>query len=218
MAISKIIDPIKTQFARVKGFLAEKIFGHNNERLDLIMDTFNKLSPERRNLTSIGIILMVVILVAGIFFLYFFQLGKLQNTLSSRKFDNSKLSKLGTDFGSETAKFDGMVNVVRKKVQGLRIKAELERIANGVGVNIDSIDESTKEFDSENPLNRFFKSLDAEVRVSKTSIPELLELLVSIEKANRMFQVSDLRISGLYKTKLHFEAMFRVQGIVNSEG
>ena len=146
------------------------------------------------------------------------QLSSLKSSLNERKFAYDKLAILGRDFKAETSKFDSMVSGIQRKISGLRVKAELEKIANSIGINLDEIDgPPAKEFERSNPMSKHFKQHDHEVRISKISIPELLDFLVAIEKADRLFQVSDLRISGLYKTKLHFEAMFKVQAIVRSD-
>jgi len=219
MAVAQALDPVFNRLRGIKRFIGEKIFGHNNERLDLIMDSFNKLTPKKRSLTVAALIALVVFMVISIFFVYFYQLSSLKGQLSERKNAVNKLAILGKSFGVETAKFDDMVSGIKRKISGLRVKAELEKLANGVGVDIDDIDApaSPKSYDGDNPLSKHFKQHDHEVRISKISIPELLDFLVAIEKADRLFQVSDLRISGLYKTKLHFEAMFKVQAIVRSD-
>ncbi len=218
MAVAQALEPVFNRIRGIKRFFGEKIFGHNNERLDLIMDSFNKLTPKKRSLTIAALIAFVVIMVLSIFFIYFYQLSSLKGQLSERRNSFNKLGIIGKSFGVETAKFDDMVSGIKRKISGLRVKAELEKLANSVGVDIDDIDApAPKEYDGDNPLNKYFKKHDHEVRISKISIPELLDFLVAIEKADRLFQVSDLRISGLYKTKLHFEAMFKVQAIVGSD-
>jgi len=211
-----------TNFAeQVRGYVGQgmdlakkRLLGANNERLDLLIDTFYKLTPNQRNLVLGGTgaaIALFVILGVG---LYFGQLRSLSIELN-RRFDAlHELRNIKIDYQQEQRRFDKLSEIVERKTAQLRIKPFFEKIANAQGVVVEGLTESRVPMPAENPLSQKFQEVKIDLRVNNISIPRLMNFLIEIEKSGNYIRVNDLQIRGRYGTKLYFDAQIKARGYV----
>ena len=80
--IDRLFAPILGYYAQVSGVVKRKLFGANNETLDLIMDSFYRLSAEQRAAAIFGGGIFSVLLVTGVFVFYFASVQALEDELN----------------------------------------------------------------------------------------------------------------------------------------
>ena len=69
--IDDLLEKAKGQWALVSGTVRKKIFGANNENIDILVDSFYKLEPPQRNAAIAGGIVGLFTIVVGFLALYF---------------------------------------------------------------------------------------------------------------------------------------------------
>lgn len=204
--LKSLTDPIARKVDDYLTFLKHKIFGTNNERLDFVMDSFYKLEPRKKTIVLSTIALTIVCVVAFSVIFYITQLNALEERLNKSFAALHELQEQKNKYGRVNSKFNVIVSDVSKKTQGLQMKPLLEKIARGLSVKIEGLNESDANFSSDNPMGKFLMQKKIEVRFPKISLPKLLKFLVEVERSRRFLRISDLTIRGIYGTKLYFDA------------
>lgn len=211
---NELREKLASIWAGQKEALRARVFGVNNERLDLIMDTFYKLDPNQRNIAvgvGVGSLAGFIVLI---FVLYFTQVSSLQKELNRSLFAlrNLQEAKLVDEFEGE--RLEKLVAFVESRTGGFSAKPFFEKLSKDVKVKIASINERAVDLDPKNPLAKSIKSIQVDIAISKISIPRLLKFLSELEKARHLLRVQDLKVTGLYGDRLYFEAEILVRGYV----
>lgn len=210
-AFEDIQEKIKSSWANITGELRKKVFGSNNENIDLLVDTFYKLEPPQRNAVIGGGIALLGLLVFSFLALYFSQINALNRDLN-RRFDALyEIKELKADYLREDKRFQNLSDALGG-AGSVRIKPYFEKIANEQGVQISDISESRAPLPADNPLGAKFQEVKADVRLSKISIPRLLNFIVEIEKGEGFVRVQDIDIRAV-GTKLFFEVTLKARGL-----
>jgi hypothetical protein len=72
---------------------------------------------------------------------------------------------------------------------------------------------SEKDFIRSSPLlSEKYKTTRSDFRVNNISLKKIVDLVVAIESDDAMLRVTDLKIRGIFGTKLFFESNFTVDG------
>jgi type II secretory pathway component PulM len=191
--------------------LRKKVFGANNENIDLLVDTFYKLEPPQRNAVIGGGVALLGLIVFSFLALYFSQISALNRDLN-RRFDALyEIKELKADYLREDKRFQGLSDALAG-AGSVRIKPYFEKVANDQGVQITDISESRSPLSADNPLGAKFEEVKADVRLSKISIPRLLNFIIEIEKGEGFVRVQDIDIRAV-GTKLFFEVTLKARGL-----
>jgi len=210
-ALAAIVDRFKGQYQTGVGMVRSRLFGVNNERLDLMMDSFNKLAPGQRTAVVAGIIGLISVFVMGAVILYFSQVGALKDDLNNSFAAMHELRTLKSTYTNESQKFEKVVSGVQRKTGAVKAKPFFEKIAKEMDVKIEGLSEKKVPLAPENPLSGKMSEIHVDMRFPKISIPRLLNFIMEVEKKGSYFRVNDLKIRGRYGTRLYFdgEAKFR---------
>ena len=209
--VSAISDQVRGRLQDGLGFLRRSLFGANNERLDLFMDSFNKLSSSQRVGAFVVAGGCLAFLVGLAIWLYVAQVDRLKSDLSNSFAAIHELQALTAAHNTEKQKFDRLTSAVKSKTSSGAIKPFFEKISKSVGVQLDDLKE-VKPQQSDSGLPDNFQEFHVEMRLEKISIPRLLNFLVEIEKSGRYMRVHDLQVRSRYGTKLYFDGFVKVRG------
>jgi hypothetical protein len=215
-----LIDDFKDRFLNQWGALTsivrKKIFGANNENVDLLVDSFYKLEPPQRNAAiaggSVGLVVIVVVFLG----VYFAQLSSLNRELN-RRFDALyEIRDLKDSYQVENARFIALESSISGSSSTVRMRPYFEKIANEQGVKIDGLTESKAPIASDNALSAKFQEIRVEMRLNNISIPKLLAFLVEVEKGGGSIRIQDLQVQAKYGTKLFFDAKIKARSFAEA--
>ncbi len=203
----------QVQINRVK----VRIFGVNNEHLDFLMDTFNKLNPQQQNAALGGGVAAVILAMIFSFYFYYAQVNLLQSQLNNTFKELRDLKQLKAEEAAESQSFDKLVDNITRKTRDLNFKPFFEKVSRTLNIPINNIGERPVEIDSANPLSLVMKEVHLDMRLSKISIPKLLEFMIEVEKSDRYLRVQNLKITGIYGNKLYFDVDVLIRGYQTSK-
>lgn len=212
-ALEDIKEKINSKISEVSAELRKRVFGANNENLDLLVDSFYKLEPQQRNAVIAGGIAGLVLVVFGFLALYFTQLSSLNRELNKRFDALYEIRDLKADYQREDRRFQGLVDAINGGAGSLRIKPFFEKIANEQGVQIEGLNEQKSPLPTENALSEKFQEVRVDMRLNNISLPRLLTFLVEVEKAAGFMRIQDIQIRARYGTKLFFDAQIKARGL-----
>ena len=128
------IDSLVNAFRPGLDIIKRKVFGSNNERLDFVMDSFYKLSPQQQTGALFAAGLILAVLVLGIFGVYFSRIQALESELNDGFEALRELRTLSTNYRHEKARMDWLVKRVESKTSNIRPKSFFSKKADQVGV------------------------------------------------------------------------------------
>ena len=182
-----------------------RLFGANNERLDFVMDSFYKLSPQQQAGAVFGFGGVLGILVIGIFAIYFARIATLEEELNAGFEALREIRTLSQDYKKEKSRLEWLQRNVESKTTNFRPKPFFEKKANQVGVTLESIRSEEVEVPRDSPLANSFKEVQVVFRMPKVSLPRLLRFLSEIEKSGKNLTVRNLKIRARYGDRLFFD-------------
>lgn len=209
---TKIKDRLSSQLQGLTKVVRSKIFGANNERLDLLMDSFYGLSDQQRMGVFIASGLGGLVLVAAILFGYFSRVEALDSELSASFNAIHDLRRQKNIYEQENRRYRQMIRMVSQKTRDLRIKPFFEEKAQKIGVSLQDLNDQTTPMPAENYMSNDAQYVNVDLRLPKISIPRLMNFIVDVEKSNNFLSVQDLQIRGRYGTKLYFDAQAKFKG------
>ena len=207
-----LISEIKGRFETYSKILIEKVFGVNNERLDFVMDSFYKLDHGYRNAVLAGVVSLVTGLVTLAVFVYYMQVSDLRDELNDTFNALNELKALKAEASSESARFDQLITRIQNRTRSISLKPFFERLARQSKIPLKSLSDRQPEMDANNPLADRLREVHVDLRLSRVSIPKLLNFLVDIEKSNHYLRIQNLKITGIYGNKLYFDVDILVRG------
>lgn len=208
-------EKIRNQVAVVTTEIRKRIFGANNENLDLLVDSFYKLEPQQRNAVIAGSIAGLCLIVFGFVGLYFAQISSLNRELNKRFDALYEIRELKADYQREDRRFQSLADALTGSSSSVRIKPFFEKIANEQGVQIEGLNESKSALPAENALSEKFQEVRVDMRLNNISIPRLLNFIVEVEKGGGFIRIQDIQIRSRYGTKLFFDAQIKARGLAS---
>jgi hypothetical protein len=191
----------------------KRVLGANNERLDFIMDSFYKLSPNHRAAALVGVFAGLAILVLGVFAFYFSRINALETELNEGLESLKELRTLVADYNTERQTLNTIKDSVGRKTQSFKPKVFFEGIANQTGVVIEALQTEDTDLVEGSPLAADFQTTNVEFKLPKISIPKMLKFFGEVEKADQNLSVSNLTIRARYGDKLYFDTQAKVIGL-----
>jgi hypothetical protein len=194
--------------------LRKRTIGANNERLDLLIDSFYKLEPPQRNAVLAGGFAALVVIVLGLTGLYFAQVNGLNRELNKRFDALYELRDLKAQYQKEDMRFSKVVESLTSSGSALRIKPYFEKIANDQSVQIEGLQETKVPLPNDNPMSEKLQEVKVEMRLNNISIPRLLNFIVEVEKGSGSIRIQDMQIRSRFGTKLFFDVQLKGHGYV----
>lgn len=213
-ALTTFQENVQSKLQQLTKDVRRKVLGANNERLDLMVDSFYKLEPQQRNLVIFGGIGLLVFIVVVFLGLYFAQVSSLNRELNKRFDALYEMRELKRDYQIEDRRFAKLIESVTNDSASLRIKPYFEKIANEQGVQIEGLNESKVPLPADNPMSEKLQEVKVEMRLNNISIPRLLNFIIEIEKGSGSIRVQDLQIRARYGTKLFFDVQLKGHGYI----
>ena len=210
--LTQIVDNVRAHLAAIASQIRTRLLGANNERLDLLMDSFYKLSPPQRNLAVIGLIAAISFVVLGGVGFYFNRVNALKVDLNYTFTALRELPNNTLEYHRESARFEKLAETVVRHTRGQKLKPFLEKVAKEVDVQIEGLNEQRTPLPADNPLSRKIQDVRVDLRFPQVSIPRLLKFLVEIEKQGKYLAVQELQVRGRYGTRLYFDVQAKIRG------
>ncbi len=215
-ALSTMQDNLRTQVQQLTKDLRRRLFGVNNERLDLLVDSFYKLEPPQRNAVIAGGVAALVLMVATFLILYFAQVASLNRELNKRFDALYEMRELKHEYQVEDRRFAKVIESITSDTASARIKPYFEKVANEQGVQIDGLNETKVPLAADNPMSDKLQEVKIDMNLSNISIPRLLNFVVEVEKGSGSIRIQDMQIRARYGTKLFFDVKLKGHGYIPS--
>ena len=216
--IQKLYDQFSRIFRPVVSVIKKRLFGHNNERLDFIMDSFYKLTSSQQKMVLVAVSTCLFVMVLGAFGFYFSRIHVLESGLNAGFDALHEIRVLSAQLKGEKRTLDDLKEAVSRKMARMRPKAFFEQKANEVGVNLESLRSEEVEISSGSPLERDFMHVNVEFKLPKVSIPRMLKFFREIENSGKNLVVKNLTIRSRYGDRLYFDATAKVVGFKVKRG
>jgi hypothetical protein len=211
-SVNEVIEQVKSQWDELNRQIRIRIIGANNERLDLIMDSFYKLSPQQRTWAALGAVGAVTLVVFSAVALYFASVGSLKTQLTDGFRALHDLQQWKGDYQRESERFDRLADQIARRTRGVRLKPLVEKTAKETDVVLMGLNEQRLSLPAENILSQKIQEVRLDMSIQQVSVPKLMKFLSELEKANSYLNVQDLQIRGRYGTRLYFDAQVKVRG------
>ena len=206
---------------RIDPYLKElniRVFGANNERIDLVMDSFNRLNQQQKTaVLAAGGLVIGLLTVVGLV-LYLTGISSLKTELEGSFAAIQELEKDRTDYRRQDARFAKLVEQVGRKSGEVAKKPLFEKIGRDLGVTVEGLNETKVPIPADDPLSKKLQESKVDLRLSNISVPRLLNFLVEVEKANSFLRIRDLQVRGRYGTRLFFDSQITVRGYAAGAG
>ncbi len=211
-AVSSAIEKVRGAINEINIRIKRAIYGDNNERLDFLMDSFYKLSPDQKNMVLITAVAVIFFLILGIIGIYINRVGNLGANLNSSISAYKALEEKSLEYNAKNSEFQFIVNKINSGAGGGAIKPFFENLSKKHKITLDSLNENMQNLQMDNALGTQFREANIDLRVNKISLPRLLKFLASIESEGSFYKVSDLKIEARYDDKLYFDTQIKVKG------
>lgn len=210
---NKALSEFKSKFLSQIDYLKVRIFGQNNEKLDFLIDSFNKLeSGQQKGVLAIGFGLVIGFVIMA-FAIYFSYVSSLRHNLNESFTAIRQLEGISSQYVLEKKRYKNLVNRFKRKSDKLgSLKSYFEKLSIQESVSIGSLNEKIMKINDDNSLSENMNEVKIEISADKISIPKLLEYVSEVEKGGNFLNVSDLKIRSRYGTKLYFDTKMIFKG------
>ena len=207
------LEPLRSKGYQFLDKIRVMFFGINNERLEFLIDSFQKLRPNQQKLVfamgSFAIITAIVF--AG--FLYIRGVHRLKQDLYHNIAAQRKLSDLSSQYQASDSQFQNLVLEVQKKTESVSsFKSIFETISKDVDVNLASLNEKMVPLSDGDLLSEKMNEIQVDVAMDNTSLPKIFKYIIALERSGNHLSVTDLSIRARYETKLYFDTKVAVRG------
>ena len=207
------------RFANLTTPFRNLVLGRQNERIEFLMDSYFKLSPEGRTTVIVAGILAAILFVMVVIGIYIGALGSLQNRLDEAFAATNKLRELQQSYAIVDTSFRSLEQQITAANEGLAVIPVLEQKAKELGLTASGFPAQLPQTDlpATNPLSKTFQSAKVDFRLSNAPLKKIIDLVIAIESTPHLLRVTSLRIRALYQNKLYFDANLEVEGVVTKK-
>jgi len=209
-AIQDVKDQFQSLVSRVIFQVRRSLFGMNNERIDFMMDSFYKLSPQHQTGLLAGVAGGLLVFVLGAFTIYFSRINALEDELNTSFDALQEVRTLNVNYDQELKRYQELKSIVARNSSEFKPKPYFESKSNQVGVQIQDLRSQDSEIASDSPLATDFRYSTVEFRLPKVSLPRLLKFIEEVEKGNPSLNFHSLQIRTRYGDRLFFETNAKV--------
>jgi len=211
-ALEQFRDVFTGYFQRTNKIVKARLFGPNNERLDLIMDSFNRLSSSQKTAVVSGAGAGIAFVIIAVLIFYFTRVTALESELNESFNAVYELQQLKAEYNEQQDKYNKLLATVKRRTDTVRMKPFFEEKAQTLGVQLQGLSDSKEPMAAENPMSKNVQYVIADMRLQNISIPRLLDFLIEVEKSNNFLSVETLQIRARYGTRLYFDTQVRFRG------
>ena len=196
--------------------LRTALLGRQDERLDYIMDSYFKLSPEARVAALLGAAAVGVLLLAGIVLVYLAALSGLQDRLNDAFEATNKIQSVRYQHSVVKQKFSELEKKLEEANQNLSLISVLENKAKELGLTASGFPPQlpVTELPATNPLSAKYQVTKIDFKVPNVSIKKIMDYVIALESAPHMLKVTSLKIKARYQDKLFFDTSLEVEATV----
>ena len=206
-------ESLRSHAYRVQDRLTLFLFGANNERLDFLIDSFQKLKPEQQKMVYVAGGLVAGLVVVAIGLLYVQGVHGLKQDLYDSIATGRQLSKLQQEFVAAEQRFVEVVDSVSQKTGSISsYKNIFEDISRNVDIKLASLDEKVMQPAEMNLLFERFNEIKVNVAMDNIALPKFFKFVTQLEKSDNYLNVTHLTIRARYETKLYFDTKMAVRG------
>jgi hypothetical protein len=209
-AIQDIRDQVQSAFSRVAFQVRRSLFGMNNERIDFLMDSFYKLTPQQQTGLLTGVAGALLVFVLGAFTIYFSRINALEDELNQSFDALQEIRLLNANYDQELRRFQELKGIVSRNSADFKPKPYFESKSNQVGVQIQDLRSQDSEISGDSALANDFRYSNVEFRLPKVSLPRLLKFIEEVEKGNPSLNFHSLEVRTRYGDRLFFETNAKV--------
>jgi hypothetical protein len=205
------------RLGKVKASIRAFVFGPQNERLEYVMDSFLKFTPEQRTAAIIGGILGFAVLLIGIISLYFAASKSLQTELDDAFAATNRLKEIQTAYAVTKQRFSELD-------QSLQINNELSLItlveskAKEMGVSVGDFPSQQEISVPTAPLNtsalKNHRIAKIRFSINRAGLKKIVEFVVALEGLPNRLRVSNLAIKRGFTDKLYLDASVEVEAVL----
>lgn len=219
-AANTLQDGNQTDIPRWLLPVREFVFGKQNERIEYFMDSYFKLPAEGRTAVIAGAFLFGGLAIFGLIAIYLSALNGLQSRLDNSFEAMNKLRAKQVEYTVTKKKFDELDKRIGNITSSVKMQSTIYGKIKSIGMEPDNgrinrtdKPSSEKDFIRSSPvLSEKYKTTRSDFRVNNISLKKIIDLVVAFESDDSLLRVTDLRIRGIYGTKLFFESNFTVDG------
>jgi hypothetical protein len=212
MMLSSLTENLGGKLAQAKIAIMRRLFGDNNEKIDFLMDSFYKLEPNQRVFVLSGAGAVLVGAVGIILGIYFSSAAAIEGELDQGFDALYSLQDARKELSSEGKRYSLLLDNIRKKSRALAIKPFIEKTAKNTDVTIRDLSERSTDLPADVILSEELKFVNANLNLSKVSVPRLITFLLEIERSKSFLTVDDLQIRSRHSDKLFFDAKLKIRG------
>jgi hypothetical protein len=193
------------------------VFGKQNERLEYIMDSFLKFTPEQRTAAIIGGVGGFVILLVGIVSLYFSAAASLQKELDAAFSATNRLKEVQTSYLLARQKFADLEGALQVN-QDLSLITLVESKAKEMGVSVSDFPSQQDISVPTAPLNasalKNHRVAKIRFSVNRAGLKKIIEFVVALESLPNRLRISSLTVKRGFSDKLYLDASVEVEAIL----
>lgn len=204
------LDQVQSLVSRSVDQVRRQLLGANNERLDFLMDSFYKLSPQHQTGVLAGAAGALLIFVLTAFGIYFSRIHALEEELNVGFEALQDVRTLTASYDQELRRYQELKSSVSRASMEFKPKPFLESKANQVGVTIADLRSQDAEIPAESPLSQDFKYVTVDFKLPKVSLPRLLKFIEEVEKGNSNLNIQNLQVRTRYGDRLFFETNAKI--------
>lgn len=211
-SLRNLFDQVQALIARIIDQIRRSLLGANNERIDFLMDSFYKLSPQHQTSVMAGAAAFLLVFVLGSFTIYFSRINALEDELNASFDALQEVRSLSQSYDQELKRYKELKALIGRNAAEFKPKPFFESKANQVGIQIADLRSQDVDIPAESPLATDFRYTQVEFKLPKVSLPRLLKFMEEVEKSNGSLNISSLQIHTRYGDKLFFETSAKVFG------
>jgi len=201
----EIFQKMRTFFGSYLEKMRVQLLGRNNERLDFLVDSFYKLKDQQRTYLVAGFsaVIGVVVLFTTIF--YFYKTNELDENLNQKLIALREFRTEGIGYKIGNKRYEHLIKIVDNKISNLRLKSFFEKTMKEKKIEYRDLNTVPVESDGTDPIFERIKEYNVEIRISKISIPKIIDFIIKVEKSSYLIKIRDFKVTGLYGNKLFFD-------------
>ncbi|MCY4380521.1 MAG: hypothetical protein OXC40_02995 [Proteobacteria bacterium] len=212
-SLSNTFDFLKSRIYQIGDKISVVVFGMNNERLDFLIDSFQKLRPREQKLMLAGGLFMILFFVVFASLLYIKGVNGLRQELYDSLQAHRKFNGLMTEYQVANSKFESVLRDVGKKSKNISgFKSYFEKISKEMDVSLASLGEKIVPLNDSDLFHTEINTVKVDVVMDNISLPKMIKYLSALEKGEQYLRVSHLSIRARYETKLYFDTKVSVRG------
>lgn len=211
-SLSNANERFTQSLSRVLDVVKKRIFGHNNERLDYLIDSFYKLSPQQQTGVLAGVAGSLFVLVILTFVIYFSRVSALETQLDQSLSAMQQLRALAQSHSVEDRRYRDLQSLIIRSSNTFKPKPFFESLGNQLSVQITDLRSGTSDIPPDRATAKDFQNVTVDLRMPKVSLPRLLRLLSEVERSDNYLHINSLQIRARYGDRLYFETAAKVHG------